>query len=478
MKKTLLYLIINLLAFNYCFSNDSLKPTFNYPRAVGGFPDKAFLFSIPVSGERPMKYAADNLPKGLLLDEEKGIISGKVSNEGEYKVEISVENKHGICVEEIYIKIGDQLCLTPPMGWNSWNVFTDEINETLLLEIADAMIESGMKDYGYQYINIDDFWHANERAADGKPQVDKEKFPNGMKFIADYLHERGLKLGIYSCAGRLTCGKCFGSDTFEEIDANTYAEWGVDLLKYDYCFAPQWKKTAKERYTKMGNALRNTDRAIVYSICEWGLRQPWQWGKKAKGNYWRITPDIFDYWKGYHIWQKSVHTIVKKAEKVDKHSHVDAWNDLDMLIVGNYGKGKATSHHGKYKGLEDYQYVSHMALWSLFKSPLLSSNNLKEINQKSKEILMNRDLIKINQDELAAPVELISKRNGLRIYKRQLSDGEVVFAFYNYKNKTKQIDLNDFSYLDLKKSKSVLNFIEVEENKLTLKPYQTAIFIQ
>jgi alpha-galactosidase len=185
------------------------------------------------------------------------------------------------------------LCPTPPMGWNSWNVFASDINEKIVMQIADAMVNTGMSKIGYEYINIDDYWHADMRAADGKPLVDSVKFPHGMKYLADYVHSKGLKLGIYSCAGNMTCGRRFGGYGYEEIDAKAYAEWGIDLLKYDYCYAPWSRKAAVERYTKMGTALKNSGRDIVFSVCEWGIRKPWLWAEKAGGSYWRTTPGYF-----------------------------------------------------------------------------------------------------------------------------------------------------------------------------------------
>lgn len=196
---------------------------------MGNYPATPFLFYIPTSGERPIKWHAENLPKGLKLDEETGIIKGKVVEKGTYKVMLKAENALGTDTQELLINIGDELLLTPPMGWNSWNTFGRHLTEELLLQTADAMVENGMRDLGYAYINIDDFWQLPERGADGHIQIDKTKFPRGIKYVADYLHERGFKLGIYSDAADKTCGGVCGSYGYEEIDARDFASWGVDL---------------------------------------------------------------------------------------------------------------------------------------------------------------------------------------------------------------------------------------------------------
>ncbi|HLP51970.1 MAG TPA: putative Ig domain-containing protein, partial [Chitinophagales bacterium] len=273
-------------------------PVFHGAKITGNLPKTEFLFTVPATGERPITFTATNLPKGLSLDPATGIITGLVKEKGSYAVTVTAQNAQGKTEQVLKIEIGDKLCLTPPMGWNSWNVFTNTLDEKLVIETADAMVSSGMRDLGYQYINMDDFWHAVSRADDGKPVADPVKFPHGIKWLSDYVHSKGLKLGIYSDAGDKTCGKCFGGFQHEEIDAKVYAEWGIDLLKYDFCYVPWSKKQALERYTKMGDALKGSGRSIVYSICNWGLFSPWKWGEKVGGNYWRTTPDIIDKWKG------------------------------------------------------------------------------------------------------------------------------------------------------------------------------------
>jgi alpha-galactosidase len=399
-------------------------PVFHGATLIGNYPNTPFLFTVPVTGERPIHYSAVDLPKGLTLDEHTGFITGNVKNAGEYKVTLVAVNRFGKTTEDVKIVIGDKLCLTPPMGWNSWNVFTSDVSEKLLIEMADAMCNNGMRDLGYSYINIDDFWHATEREADGRPKVDSVKFPHGMKYLAEYMHNKGLKLGIYSCAGDKTCGKCFGGYEHEEIDAKTYAEWGIDLLKYDYCFAPWGRKPAIDRYTKMGTALKTSGRSIVFSVCEWGIRKPWLWAEKAGGSYWRTTPDIFDTWNHGTPWQMSVTRILKRERGLEKYAGPGHWNDPDMLLVGNHGKGKATSAKGVFKGMTQEEYRLHFALWCLLDAPLLVSCDLRNISKEDFDIIADQGLISVNQDALGQQAKLVSRRSGVWTYTKKTVNGD------------------------------------------------------
>jgi len=439
MKKIFTALAIFAIVPTFIFSQNLTEgpPVFHGAKVIGNYPGTEFTFLVPVTGERPISFSVKNLPKGLKMDPNSGFIKGKVDAAGEYKISVEAVNKKGVAEEELKIVIGESLCLAPPMGWNSWNVFASEIDEKLLMEIADAMVSSGMRDLGYQYINIDDFWHAASRDANGKPVVDEKKFPNGMKYLSDYVHSKGLKLGIYSCAGNMTCGKCFGGYTYEDIDAKTYAEWGIDLLKYDYCFAPWSRKAAKERYTKMGTALKNSGRSIVFSVCEWGIRKPWLWAKDAGGSYWRTTPDIFDVWKYTSVWRYSFMHILKKQKGLEKYAGPGHWNDPDMLTVGNYGTGKATGANGKFKGMSDNEYQTEMSLWCMLNAPLLASCDLRNMNEATKSILMNPEIIAINQDELGEQAKLISKKGGMWVYLKNLEGGKKAIAILNISEKEK-----------------------------------------
>jgi len=456
-------------------------PVFHGAQVTGNYPNTDFLFTVPATGERPIQFVAENLPEGLGIDASSGIIKGIVKKSGTYPVKITASNAQGKAVQILLIEIGDKLALTPPMGWNSWNVFTKYIDEKMLMEMADAMVSSGMRDLGYQYLNIDDYWHDVARdSATGKPVVDPKKFPNGMRYVADYVHSKGLKLGIYSDAGTMTCGKCFGGYTYEEIDAKTYAEWGIDLLKYDFCHVPLKKSEALSRYKKMGDALKNCGRSVVYSVCNWGFFGPWKWVPEIGGNYWRTTPDIFDLWKGAGVWQMSVMNIIKRSHGLEKYAGPGQWNDPDMLLVGNYGKGHATSANGRFKGLTDTEYFSHMAIWAMMASPLLSSCDLRSMNEATKAILMNETLLRINQDRLGQQAARISKKDNVWVYKKELYHGGVAVAFLNTSNTTKQVNVDWKAYTNMSNFKLISateGQLTITENQtVNLAPHQTLVF--
>lgn len=436
-----LFAVLSLSLYSQTNILNEGPPVFHGAKITGNLPNTDFLFTVPATGSRPITFFAKDLPQGLNLEATTGIIRGNVKEAGKYKVKIIANNTVGKTEQEITIEIGDKLCLTPAMGWNSWNVFTNTLDEKMVMEMADAMVSSGMRDLGYQYINMDDYWHDSTRAADGKPVANPQKFPHGIKWLSDYVHSKGLKLGIYSDAGDKTCGKCFGGFQHEEIDAKQYAEWGIDLLKYDFCFVPWKKKEALLRYKKMGDALKGSGRSITYSLCNWGLFAPWKWGESVGGNYWRTTPDIIDTWSGGPFWYGSFISILKKQTKLYPFAGPGHWNDPDMMIVGNYGNGKATGGGGKYKDMSDLEYQTHMSLWCMLNAPLLSSCDLRNMNEATKNILLNPEIIAINQDEKGEQAKLISKSNGIWVYKKNLNDGSIAVAVFNTSKGEKKFDL-------------------------------------
>ena len=270
----------------------------------------------------------------------------------------------------------DGLAPTPPMGWNSWNKFGCRIDENLIRETADAMVSSGMKDAGYKYVNIDDCWEATARDANGRLTTDTARFPHGMKALADYVHSKGLKIGIYSSAGTGTCQRRPASLDHEVVDAQTFAEWGIDYLKYDNC--NNQNRPAVERYKAMGDALKATGRPIVFSLCEWGQNTSWEWGKSVGGDLWRTTGDIRDQWA-------SVVRLLDLQVGLEKYSGPNAWNDPDMLEVGN---GRMTYD----------EYVAHFSLWALMNAPLIAGNDLRSMSDSTKMILENKEVIAVDQD--------------------------------------------------------------------------------
>ena len=328
---------------------------------------------------------------------------------------------------------------TPPMGWMTWNFFGTDINEGIIHEIADDMVNSGMVKAGYNYLMIDDGWQGGR---DNKNNIvpDLEKFPSGIKALADYVHAKGIKLGIYSDAAQLTCAGYTASFGFEEQDAKTFASWGIDYLKYDYCHAPSDSNTAKIRYKKMAKALKNSGRSIVFSICEWGERQPWLWAAYVGGQLWRTTKDIRDSWK-------SLTYNLDINSNLEMYAGPGNWNDPDMLIVGLRGnKGPAGDLGGT--GCNDTEYQSNMSLWSIMASPLIATNDIRNMNSQTKKILLNSEVIAIDQDQMGIQGEKKISDSVWNIFVKPLSNGDYAIAILNRSSKPQTAAIN-FSHLGL-----------------------------
>jgi len=301
------------------------------------------------------------------------------------------------------------LAPTPPMGWNSWNKFHCDIDEELIRETADAMVSSGMRAAGYEYVNIDDCWMAPQRDAEGRLQPDPVRFPGGIKAVADYVHARGLKLGIYSSAGTKTCQGLPASLDHETTDATSFAEWGVDLLKYDNC--NNQGRPALERYTAMADALAATGRPIVFSICEWGQNKPWEWAAQVGGHYWRTTGDISDRWG-------SMVSILDQQVGLEAYSGPNAWNDPDMLEVGN-------------GGMTTEEYRAHMSLWSILNAPLIAGNDLRSMDDTTRTLLTDRDVIAVNQDWAGTQGHKIADSGDLEVWAKPMSNGGAAVVLLN-----------------------------------------------
>ncbi len=319
------------------------------------------------------------------------------------------------------------------MGWNSWNQFGWKVDEEAVRGTADALVSTGLKDSGYRYLVIDDCWTDKRRGRDEKGRLvpDPERFPGGMKVLADYAHERGLKIGIYSCAADLTCGGFAGSYGHEFSDAAQWAEWGFDYLKYDYCYAPQDQASAIERYAKMGEALKSTGREFLFSICEWGGRAPHLWGRSVGGSMWRVSGDLFDSW--IDVWVKEpgyygigVDSSIDIAAELAEYGSPGGWNDLDMLIVGLKGRGSI-----KGPGLSDIEYRTHMSVWAMACSPLMIGCDVRSMDEGTKAILMNHEIIAINQDPLGIPARRIKRSGDCELWRKPLSDGAAAIAVIN-----------------------------------------------
>lgn len=316
------------------------------------------------------------------------------------------------------------LALTPPMGWNSWNTFGCNVDEKLIREMADAMVSSGMKDAGYEYINIDDCWHG-ERDENGYIQENRERFPSGMKALADYVHSKGLKIGIYSDAGNTTCAGYPGSRGHEYQDARTYAAWGIDYLKYDWCDTENVNPIGA--YTTMRDALAKAGRPILFSICEWGDNKPWEWAKDV-GHAWRTTGDIYPCWNCDHNWGSwsSLGVLkildIRDLRVLRKAAGPGAWNDMDMMEVGN--------------GMTEAQDRSHFSLWAILNSPLIAGNDLRSMSARTRSILTNKDIIALNQDKLGIQAMKYYHEGDLMIFTKPLANGDWAWLFLNRGNST------------------------------------------
>jgi len=314
----------------------------------------------------------------------------------------------------------DQLAKTPPIGWNSWNKFACNVSEKLIMQMADEMVSSGMQDAGYQYIVIDDCWQV-DRDENGEIVVDKDRFPHGMKYVADYVHSKGLKFGIYSCAGSKTCAGRPGGRGHEFQDARTYASYGVDYLKYDWCNTTT--QEAKSSYTTMRDGLFAAKRPIVFSLCEWGTAKPWEWAKEV-GHLWRTTGDIVDRWD-------SMIDILDKEKDLAKYAGPGYWNDPDMLEVGN-------------GGMTTEEYRTHFSLWCMLAAPLMAGNDLGNMSPETADILKNAEVIALDQDVLGKQGFCYRDNGDYEIWIKKLANNEKAVCLLNRgdEEKTVQVDYN------------------------------------
>jgi len=335
-----------------------------------------------------------------------------------------------LSVNQVSAQKFENLALTPPMGWNSWNVFQTNINEKMIKEIADAMVSSGMQKAGYTYLVLDDGWMAMERDKNGDLVADPKKFPNGMKALSDYVHGKGLKFGLYNCAGTKTCAGYPGTHGYEIQDARYYASQGVDYLKFDWCSSDGLN--AKESYTNMSKAIKAAGRPMIFSLCEWGNNKPWEWAKNV-GQLWRTTGDIYDCFdctKNNGSW--SAHGVMKildMQQNLRIYAGPGHWNDPDMLEVGN-------------GGMKFSENRAHFSMWCMLAAPLISGNDLRKMSIETSDILTNKDVIAVNQDKLGIQGFKYAVRDSVEIWFKPLSGNNWAVCFLNRTSISKQIDFN------------------------------------
>ncbi|MDR3716096.1 MAG: putative Ig domain-containing protein [Puia sp.] len=415
-------------------------PRINGADVFGTYPNAPFLYRVPATGEGPLTYKAASLPATLKLDPQTGIITGTLAAKGSYKVKLSVRNKLGSATKNFTIVCGDKIGLTPALGWNSWNCWGLTVSDEKVRASAKAMADR-LASHGWSYINIDDGWENAQRDADGKILANS-KFPD-MKGLADFVHSLGLRMGIYSSPGPRTCGGYLGSYQHERQDAASYAAWGFDYLKYDWCsygeIAP--RDPSLEDYQKpykvMQEALASTGRNIIYSLCQYGMGDVWKWGNQVGANSWRTTGDISDTWG-------SLSGIGFKQDHCAPYTEPGHFNDPDMLVVGRVGWGPSL-HDTRLTPDEQY---THISLWSLLSAPMLIGCDMSRLDDFTLNLLTNDEVIAVDQDALAKPAVRVADQDGIQVWVKELRDGSRAVGLFNLNDKAHPARL-DFETLKL-----------------------------
>lgn len=415
------------------------EPRINGPDIYGARPGNPFLFAIPASGDRPLYYKAVGLPNGLELDEKTGIIAGNVKKKGTFDVLLKASNNKGEAQKTLRIVLGDQIALTPPLGWNSWNCWGLSVDAEKAIASAKMFKKKGLADHGWAFINLDDGW---EIPKDQEPKRDPEgniltnnKFPD-MKALGDSIHSLGLKLGIYSSPGPLTCGGYTASYGHEMQDARSYARWGIDYLKYDWCSYDQIAKDhslpeLKKPYFLMRSCLDKVNRDIVYSLCQYGMGKVWEWGAEVGGNLWRTTGDITDTWE-------SMSGIGFNQVDDAPYAGPGHWNDPDMLVVGWVGWGPSL-HPSKLTPDEQY---THISLWSLLSAPMLIGCDLEKLDAFTLNLLTNDEVLAVNQDIMGKQATPVIKADSIQVWIKELADGNKTAGIFNLGSNTVNYTLN------------------------------------
>jgi alpha-galactosidase len=414
----------------------SPKPQINGARVFGVRPDHPFLYMMAATGDRPMTFGAVGLPAGLRLDTETGIITGSLQDKGEYVVTLQARNALGTAQRKFKIVCGPLIGLTPALGWNSWNCFAGAVTAEKVKAAAEAMISSGLAQHGWTYINIDDYWEIKPSATNDPtlqgPERDNQGriLPNprfaDMKGLVDYVHALGLKIGLYSSPGPLTCGGCVGSYQHEQQDAEQYAEWGFDYLKYDWCsygqVAPRNPKLddLKKPYLVMRTALDQVPRDILFSLCQYGMGNVWEWGADVGGNSWRTTGDISDSWG-------SMSGIGFAQDTPAPYAAPGHFNDPDMLVVGKVGWGPSL-HNTHLTPNEQY---THISLWCLLCSPLLIGCDMTQLDEFTLNLLTNDEVLEVNQDPLGRQARRVAREGALEVWAKPMEDGSVAAGLFN-----------------------------------------------
>ena len=427
------------------------RPAIHGATVFGARPNHPFLYRIPATGSRPMLFSAATLPTGLKLDRNTGIITGIVKIPGSSDLVLRVSNVAGTSESKFRIVIGDQLALTPPMGWSSWDFLQSEASDPSMRAQAAAIVSSGLVNHGYSYINLDDGWSMKRAGAPAGMQPrdaqgnirPNERFPD-MKGMTDYLHSMGLRAGIYTSPSPLTCGKFEGSYGHEQQDANQFAAWGFDLLKYDWCGYPAKDKSLTEMqkpYRLMGSILTAESRDILFSLCQYGRNDVWQWGREVGGQLWRTTGDLAWGKKGiYSSWDNIAADFGADFSKSDQAKEIGpgGWNDPDDLLLGRiayipFNERPPNVHIDRLMPpplTPDEQYAQ-MSLWSLLSAPLLIGGDLTTLDSFSLSMLTNDEVIAVDQDPLGRAAKKVFDQGKLSVWVKDLEDGSKTVGLFN-----------------------------------------------
>ncbi|MCC7496380.1 MAG: hypothetical protein IT160_02305 [Bryobacterales bacterium] len=418
-------------------------PRINGPRIYGARPGRPFLFRIPCTGQRPIRFSAAHLPAPLVLDPASGIISGATPKVVKtYRIRLSASNAHGKAEREFRLVVGDKLALTPPMGWNDWYTHYHRISDKLMREAAGAMIASGMADFGYQYVNIDDCWAVRPDSSDpeigGAPRNSdgsirpNRRFPD-MKALAAYIHSKGLKAGLYTSPGPLTCARYEGSYQHEQQDAAEFARWDFDFLKYDWC---SYSRVAggksledlQRPYRLMGSILSKLDRDIVFNLCQYGMGDVWNWGAEVGGNCWRTTGDL-GLQKAAQL--PGFYNIGFRNAAHFANAGPGHWNDPDYILIGSVGNAFRNDEPPKPTSLTADEQYSYMSMWSLMASPLFFGGDMNHLDAFTLNVLCNAEVIDVNQDPLGRQAGIVIKTGEEFVLAKPMEDGSLAVGLFN-----------------------------------------------
>jgi alpha-galactosidase len=423
-------------------------PRINGARIFGVRPGHPFLFTIPATGDRPMHFTVEHLPKGLAVDANSGQITGAIEKPGEYVVTLRASNQLGSAHRQFRIVCGNTLALTPHMGWNSWYVWENHVTDKIVREAADAMVTSGLINHGYQYINIDDCWAVkrSDPALGSEPRDPQSKvnpnarFPD-MKALTAYIHSKGLKAGIYTSPGPLTCAGHVGAYQHEKLDAERFADWGFDFLKYDWCSYGEIARNPthadlEKPYRLMGDLLLHLNRDIVLNLCQYGMGDVWEWGKGVGGHSWRTAGDLGGSFEGIPAALFRDGFDVYAQKQLHKFGGPGGWNDPDYLLLGYLSNWKGQTVPTPLSPNEQY---THVSLWCLLAAPLIFSGDMTRLDPFTLSLLTNDEVLEVDQDPWGKPGHPIERNGTSEVWAKDMEDGTKVVGLFNRDDQFREV---------------------------------------